>query len=345
MKVRRGGERCWGGALVVVTVGLLAGGCSTHYRNALHPEYGQTQFDRDWYECRRENTQPRAEKFGSYAGAGMVVNEDMARQCFAARGWRPAAPDAPPPQAPPSRPASTTSPEDVAASRARTERVQRLARELLDKPYYREPYACDDGGWTSVKNYVVDLAPWAEAAGLRKGDRLVAFGQVSLAQYDTTSAAWSMVPRGDAVVVRVDRGGQEVAVRLPCRDASESWRAGVAIVRAISDGRWDACTDAVQSYFRVTRMASAALLNVSATCMAEGAKATSRPAPEQFWRTLHAWATKAIEEARYRPTGLTDVRPGLLQASDALTKAGRSALADDIRQQIAAFSPAPPARP
>ena len=40
---------------------------------------------------------------------------------------------------------------------------------------------------------------------------------------------------------------------------------------------------------------------------------------------------------------MTDVRQTLLQASDALTKAGRAALADDIRQQIATFSQA--ARP
>jgi len=345
MEVRRVGERRWGGALVVA-VGLLACGCSTHYRNTLHPEYGQTQFDRDQYECRRENTQPRAQVVGAYGGAGMVVDEDMASRCLAARGWRPVSPDAPPPMpAQPTRPASTTTPEDVAVSRARTERIQRTARELLDKPYYREPFACDDGGFMSVKNYVVDLAPWVEAAGLRKGDRLVAFGDISLAQYDTTSAAWSMVPRGDVVAMRVDRGGQEVAVRLPCRDASESWRAGIAVLRAMADGRWAACADAVQAYFRVTRVTSAAFLQVSATCMAEDIRATSRPAPEQFWRTLHAWGTKAIEEARYRPTGLTDVRPGLLQASDALTKAGRSTLAEDIKQQMAAFTPAPAARP
>ena len=39
-------------ALLVVAPFLLAG-CSTHYHNRLHPEYGQTDFDRDWYECQR----------------------------------------------------------------------------------------------------------------------------------------------------------------------------------------------------------------------------------------------------------------------------------------------------
>jgi hypothetical protein len=85
-----------------VTVGvlLLLAGCTTptFYRNSLHPQYGQTEFDRDWYECRRENTQVTASgysigtRFGTTSGydAGPSVNEDMARRCLAARGWRPA---------------------------------------------------------------------------------------------------------------------------------------------------------------------------------------------------------------------------------------------------------------
>jgi len=63
---------------------------------------------------------------------------------------------------------------------------------------------------------------------------------------------------------------------------------------------------------------------------------------EEYWRRLHAWATKAIEESRYRPTGLADVRANLLNATEALEKAGRNTLADDIKQQIATFSQAPP---
>ena len=55
---------------------------------------------------------------------------------------------------------------------------------------------------------------------------------------------------------------------------------------------------------------------------------------EEYWRRLHAWATKAIEESRYRPTGLADVRANLLNATEALEKAGRNTLADDIKQQL-----------
>jgi hypothetical protein len=51
---------------------ILLAGCSTttHFHNRLHPEYGQTDFDRDWYECQREN-------------------DNMAMSCFRTRGWYP----------------------------------------------------------------------------------------------------------------------------------------------------------------------------------------------------------------------------------------------------------------
>jgi|HubBroStandDraft_6_1064221.scaffolds.fasta_scaffold1859902_1 hypothetical protein len=52
----------------------------SHYRNFQHPNYGQAEFDRDNYQCRRENT---------YASAdGPEVDLAMARTCMQIRGWR-----------------------------------------------------------------------------------------------------------------------------------------------------------------------------------------------------------------------------------------------------------------
>ncbi len=323
-------------------VALLTGcATTTHYRNAVHPQYGQTEFDRDWYGCRRENTRPKVSsviipKLGTY-DAEMVVDEDMARSCLAARGWRPAT--ATTPQAPPA--SKPTSPPQVAAvapvpdEKARTERVQRFAREQLAKPYVLAPFACDDGGWSSVKNYVVDLAPWVEAAGLRKGDRLLSFGDISLAQYDTATEAWSKLTRADNITVHVDRGGKESSVQLPCRDSSQTRQAIIATLQAISAGQWQACVDGTREYARITRVTSAVTLRLAWECMRERDKAARQAAPEEYWRTLHAWATKAIEEAHYRPTGLSETRTAVLDAADVLEKNGHSRWAADIRQQLA----------
>ena len=76
-------------ATAFATLLLLSACGTTLYRNSLHPEYGQTAYDRDRYECRRENSYPAAKVAGAYGSAGVVVNENMADQCFRARGWYP----------------------------------------------------------------------------------------------------------------------------------------------------------------------------------------------------------------------------------------------------------------
>lgn len=61
------------------------------YRNSANPNYGQTEFDRDLYQCRRENTHHVTMTMFGQVNSGPSVNEDMAAACMQARGWRPGA--------------------------------------------------------------------------------------------------------------------------------------------------------------------------------------------------------------------------------------------------------------
>jgi hypothetical protein len=75
----------------IIVAGLALGGCETtisHYRNAQHPSYAQAEYDRDSYECRRENQHQVVEAWGGIAEANTVVNKGMAAACMQARGWR-----------------------------------------------------------------------------------------------------------------------------------------------------------------------------------------------------------------------------------------------------------------
>jgi len=256
----------------MATVLMFLPGCSTaptRYLNSLHPQYGQTDLDRDLYECRRENTHPAAQSSsyrlphsaGAESDARMVVDENMARSCLAARGWHPVASNVAP--TPPTTPARQAPSAPTPDEKARTERFQRFARDLLAKPYLQAPPACDDGGWWATKNYIVDLAPSVEASGLRKGDRLLKFGDISLAQYDTVGEAWSKLTRGDSVMVRVDRGGKELLIQLSCRDGAQTWQAGIVFLRAIADGQWQACVDGLREYTRLIRLTPAAMLRMA----------------------------------------------------------------------------------
>ncbi len=181
------------------------------------------------------------------------------------------------------------------------------------------------------------------AAGLRRGDRPIAYGGISLVgTLESDNEIWSRIPRGEFVEVRVERGGKEVSIRLPCRDSRTEWEASAALLQAISEGQWQNCLDAVSRWVKATGYSPSVIQQVAIFCMVEKSKSERQRPPDGYWPLLHAWATKAIEEAHYNPTGLAPIRPRLLNATEALEKAGRNTLADDIKQQIATFSQASP---
>jgi S1-C subfamily serine protease len=188
------------------------------------------------------------------------------------------------------------------------------------------------------------MTPWAAAAGLRRGDRPLAYGGTSLTrEFDSDNQIWSRLPQSQYVDIRVDRAGKEVSIRLPCRDDRPEWEASVALWRAIADGRWQDCVDAGSAWSKAVGYAPSGLLRTGLLCILEKSKAERQRPPDEYWRRVHAWATKAVEEAHYKPTGLSENRSALLNAVEALEKAGRGTLAEDIKQQIAAFSQSTPA--
>jgi len=229
-----------------------------------------------------------------------------------------------------------------------TDRFQADAREGLQKPYRRTPYPCSAFYSSSGKDgYVVDMAPWAAAAGLRRGDHPVAYGGTRLTGIpDSDYEIWSRVPYGEYVGyvdIRVERAGKEISLRLPCRDDRQRWEASVGLLRAIAEGRWQDCVDAVSRAVKIAGYASSVALHTAILCMLEKAKSEKQRLPDEYWRRLHGWATKAIEEAHYSSTGLAPIRTRLLDATETLEKAGHNALANDIKQQIATFNQTPPA--
>jgi len=70
------------GPSLILLIGLVAGGCATHYRNAVHPSYGQVDFGRDKYDCDRESD------YGKYSVMFREWEKSArASQCLRARGW------------------------------------------------------------------------------------------------------------------------------------------------------------------------------------------------------------------------------------------------------------------
>jgi len=186
---------------------------------------------------------------------------------------------------------------------------------------------------------VVDMPPWAAAGGLLRGDQPVAYGGVPLTgNVDSDNDIWAHISPREYVDIRVRRDGKEISLRLPCRGDDEAWQARVALLQAIAEGRWQACIDAISRTAETAGYFSSGMQYTALLCMREKAIAEKqRRMPDEYWPALHAWANKAIEESRYNPTGLAEIRPRLLSATEALEKAARQPLADHIKQQVATF--------
>jgi hypothetical protein len=61
-------------------------GCTTSYRNFSHPGCGQAEFDRDQYQCQRENSHEAIYINGYVASGGTEVDRSMVKSCLSAQG-------------------------------------------------------------------------------------------------------------------------------------------------------------------------------------------------------------------------------------------------------------------
>jgi hypothetical protein len=75
-----------------LVLALLLAGCAApppvYYRNFLHAGAGQLEYDQHLYLCRRENTRMEYTRVGQFADWSATTDEDGARACMRALGWR-----------------------------------------------------------------------------------------------------------------------------------------------------------------------------------------------------------------------------------------------------------------
>lgn len=79
--------RC--GLFLLVCALMVTQGCARQlWRNPAYPAGSdQIPFDRDLYDCRRENSAQGVTIIGGTAISGMQENTSMVVQCMKARGW------------------------------------------------------------------------------------------------------------------------------------------------------------------------------------------------------------------------------------------------------------------
>ena len=69
----------------------LCGCAATPYRNATHPDYGETQYKSDLAQCRSQNSTV-VTSYGYDPNSSVKVDEAKAQSCMNERGWQAARP-------------------------------------------------------------------------------------------------------------------------------------------------------------------------------------------------------------------------------------------------------------
>jgi hypothetical protein len=115
---------------------------------------------------------------------------------------------------------------------------------------------CAIGSDPSPAGYVVAVASWAEQAGLRLGDKIVAIAGTPVTSLEERMRALYWIPAGGPLVLGVTREGQQVTLPLPCRYQPEIPAAVRRTLEAASRGDWDGCIAAARETRRLVGFVS-----------------------------------------------------------------------------------------
>lgn len=203
------------------------------------------------------------------------------------------------------------------------------ARERLDN-FLRTtptPLPCDRG-YIHRRGYVVNLADWAERAGLRRGDFIKSLNgrPLEVGEADPLREATP----GEPIALLVVRHGQEVSLRLPCKDSAAHWAAWKRMFEAAARADWGNCIAATFDIQRSSGIASAGMMWWRGRCDWARNRVQGRPVDVSEARLLYEAHRVLLAEAVHEPGGVDRARAQILTAIGGLREYGFANLALDL---------------
>jgi len=216
--------------------------------------------------------------------------------------------------------------------------VEALAREALSKLDRTTPGPppCGSGWAESSGGYVVAVAEWAEQAGLRPGDQIVAVGGAQVTASEERARAYARVRTGGPFVLKVLRQGQPFTLALPCRYQPELFRAERRTLEAASRGDWDGCVAAAREARRLAGFTAYPNVIWEHACTRAKTPPMASPEGSDFASLSYETARLLLRDSRYVPGGTTNVQGTVRQTADDLRRSGSSTQADDLERQLQA---------
>ena len=198
------------------------------------------------------------------------------------------------------------------------------------------PYPCDSGLAESQAGYVLAVAEWAEQAGLRPGDRIVAIGGTPAATAAERVRALTRIPTGGPFLLEVKRQGQPITLSLPCRYRPDLFAAERRTLQAAGRGDWTGCIVAAREVRRLAGFT--AYRNILWEYLCTRAFNSSMPTPgDRDFVALHSEIARLLlRESRYVPGGTETVRETILRMANDLRRHGLAADAHDLEMKLQA---------
>jgi S1-C subfamily serine protease len=221
---------------------------------------------------------------------------------------------------------------------------------VIKTRFPERPY-CDEGTLWLRSGVIHTVLPKATAAGLRPGDRVVAVNGVRVFNAEEGTREIIINPPGATLILTVDRNGDERDISARCDDGSRFRTATLRILEATANKDWKACREAIQDFVRMVGTTPAYILDSWLQCTEAERVAASRPFDLNDAQLRYEANRKRIEEARYDPLILAEIRGRVLAEAELLQRLGYQAFAQDIRAELdkpltqeAEASPLPPTR-
>jgi PDZ domain len=211
-----------------------------------------------------------------------------------------------------------------------------LAREALSRMdrLTPEPSPCGVGWAESPAGYVVAVAQWAEQAGLRPGDRIVAIAGAPVTGLEERLRGYYQVPPHGPFVLGVIRQGQPVTLSLPCRYQPDLFRAERRTLEAASRGDWDGCVAAAREARRLAGVKAYLTLIREHACMRAKNPSMASPDGRDFAALQYELTQTLLRESRYVPGATENIREIVLGMADELRRSGFPAYASDIEVEL-----------
>ena len=220
-----------------------------------------------------------------------------------------------------------------------TSAARRLEAFLRDEP---GPTRCQIFVAWSPRLYAIALSPEAEQHGARRGDRIKAIGEETVATLADVRRIFSSMPVGittvDVVVGRrsrmAERETHEVPLSLACRSDRARWEAKKAALEAMAAGRWSDCAAAMQDVIQEWGTGLPSDIEIRGLCAYYDARLRGRPIGPDDARSLYEWRRAQIAEARYDPGALDRIRGDVLTSANVLRAWNARNLGEDLESQL-----------